>query len=114
MKPTHTDRARMNPHIGLSVNHASFSSYPWPASSLTRLLFKISALTIPYFSLTEQLPATDCAPRSPSGVFGIDAMGRKYIREELSSLSRSGGVNADEPSLMAVLNCPQSVDPIRS
>ncbi len=69
---------------------------------LTQFLMKITAFTLPYFSLTEHPPAVDYAPLSRSGIFGIDAIGSKYIREEKFSLSWSG--EANEPSLMVALN----------
>lgn len=62
------------------------------------------AFTIPYFSLTEQPPLGDCAPLSPNGIFGVDAMDGKFIREEKFSLSRSGVSGVDKPFLMLVLN----------
>lgn len=71
---------------------------------LIQFPLKVIAFTVPYFSLTEQPPATDYAPLSPSGIFGINAGGGKYIREEKFSLSRSGGMSTGEPSLMVVLN----------
>ncbi|CAD6566817.1 MAG: hypothetical protein ASARMPREDX12_008836 [Alectoria sarmentosa] len=64
----------------------------------------ITAFTIPYFSLTERPPASDQAPFSPSGIFGVDAKGEKYIREQKFSVSWSGGLELGQPSLMVALN----------
>ena len=71
---------------------------------LTQISIKITAFTIPYFSLTDKPPAIEEAPLSPSGVFGIDALGDKYIREEKFSISWIGGLKAHEPSLAVALN----------
>ena len=68
------------------------------------ILMKITAFTIPYFSLTERPPASDQAPLSPSGIFGVDAKGEKYIREQKFSVSWSGGLEVGAPSLMVALN----------
>lgn len=62
------------------------------------------AFTVPYFSLTDQPPATDCAPLSPSGIFGISKAKGKYIREEKFTMSWSGGSMPNQASLMVVLN----------
>ena len=71
---------------------------------LTLILMKITAFTIPYFSLTETPPASDQAPLAPSGIFGVDAKGKKYIREQKFSVSCSGGLESGAPSLMVALN----------
>ena len=71
---------------------------------LKLILLKITAFTIPYFSLTERPPASDQAPLSPSGIFGVDAKGEKYIREQKFSVSWSGGLEVGAPSLMVALN----------
>ena len=71
---------------------------------LKPMLMKITACTIPYFSLTETPPASDQAPLSPSGSFGVDAKGKKYIREQKFSVSWSGGLESGAPSLMVALN----------
>lgn len=68
------------------------------------ILMKIIAFTIPYFSLTERPPSSDQAPLSPSGIFGIDAKGERYIREQKFSVSWSSGSTPEEPSLMVALN----------
>ncbi|KAL8925999.1 MAG: hypothetical protein Q9208_003140 [Pyrenodesmia sp. 3 TL-2023] len=65
---------------------------------------KIRAFTIPYFSLTEQPPAAEHAPLSPHGIFGIDTMGGKYIREEKFSFFRISDWGVDKPFLMLVLS----------
>lgn len=72
--------------------------------SLKLILMKITAFTVPYFSLTEKTPASDQAPLSPSGIFGVDAQGEKYIREQKFSVSWSGGDELGVPSLMVALN----------
>ena len=71
---------------------------------LKLILMKITTFTVPYFSLTEKPPASDQAPLSPSGIFGVDAQGEKYIREQKFSVSWSGGVEFGAPSLMMALN----------
>ena len=71
---------------------------------LKLILMKITAFTVPYFSLTERPPAPDQAPLSPSGIFGVDAKGEKYIREQKFSVSWSGGRKLGAPSLMVALN----------
>ena len=71
---------------------------------LKLILMKITAFTIPYFSLTERPPASDQAPLSPSGIFGVDAKGEKYIREQKFSVSWSGGLEVGAPSLIVALN----------
>ena len=71
---------------------------------LKLILMKITAFTVPYFSLTERPPAPDQAPLSPSGIFGVDAKGEKYIREQKFSVSWSGGRELGAPSLMVALN----------
>ena len=71
---------------------------------LKLILMKITAFTIPYFGLTERPPASDQAPLSPSGIFGVDAKGEKYIREQKFSVSWSGGLGFGAPSLMVALN----------
>ncbi|KAG8527692.1 uncharacterized protein KY384_007846 [Bacidia gigantensis] len=65
---------------------------------------QIVAFTIPYFTLTDHIPAEDCAPLSHSGIFGIGATGTKHIREEKFSMTWVGGMSVDEPSLMIVLS----------
>lgn len=70
---------------------------------LTHLL-KMTAFTVPYFSLTNNPPAVDLAPLFPSGIFAINGIGRKYIREEKFTLSWTGGSGADEPALVTILN----------
>ena len=65
---------------------------------------KMTAFTIPYFSLTDGPPAVDFAPLFPSGVFGTHGKGKKYIREEKYTLSWSGVGSANGPSLMVILN----------
>lgn len=84
-----------------------FSFHPTACSMpvlLKLILMKIIAFTIPYFSLTGQPPASDQAPLSPSGIFGVDAKGEKYIRELKFSVSWSGGLKVGKPSLMVALN----------
>ena len=71
---------------------------------LKLILMKIIAFTIPYFSFTETPPASDQAPLSPSGIFGVDAKGENYIREQKFSVSWSGGLESGAPSLMTALN----------
>ena len=71
---------------------------------LKLILMKITAFTVPYFSLTERPPTSDQAPLSPSGIFGVDAKGEKYIREQKFSVSWSGGHEAGAPSLVVALN----------
>ena len=71
---------------------------------LKLILVKISAFTIPYFSLTERPPASDQAPLSLSGIFGVDEKGKKYIREQKFSVSWSGGLKSGEPSLVVALS----------
>ncbi|KAK0514793.1 hypothetical protein JMJ35_002172 [Cladonia borealis] len=71
---------------------------------LKLILMKITAFTVPYFSLTEKPPASDQAPLSPSGIFGVDAKGEKYIREQKFSVSWSGGHKLGAPSLVVALN----------
>ncbi len=71
---------------------------------LKLILMKITAFMIPYFSLTARPPASDQAPLSPSGIFGFDAKGEKYIREQKFSVSWSGGLEFGAPSLMVALN----------
>ena len=71
---------------------------------LKLILMKITAFTVPYFSLTERPPASDQAPLSPSGVFGVDAKGEKYIREQKFSVSWSGCHEVGAPSLVVALN----------
>lgn len=68
------------------------------------LLDKTIAFTVPYFRLTDDPPAVDKAPLFPSGIFGISGLGRKYIREEKYTLSWTGGLSTDEPSLMVAFN----------
>ena len=65
---------------------------------------KISAFTVPYFSLTDKPPASDQVSLSPSGIFGDGAIGKRYIREQKFSVSWSGGTRHGEPSLMIALN----------
>ncbi|KAL8650470.1 MAG: hypothetical protein Q9226_005130 [Calogaya cf. arnoldii] len=64
----------------------------------------MAAFTISYFSVTDKVPATDCAPLSPSGSFSINAMEGKYICEKKFSVSWTGHPGTDGPSLMVVLN----------
>ena len=75
---------------------------------LKLILMKVTAFTVPYFSLTERPPASDQAPLSPSGIFGVDAQAEKYIREQKFSVSWSGrdelGTELGTPSLMVALN----------
>ena len=85
----------------LSSFHLSTCEMP---ISLKLILMKITAFTVPYFSLTERPPALDQAPLSPSGIFGVDAQGEKYIREQKFSVSWSGGLELGAPSLMVALN----------
>lgn len=65
---------------------------------------KMTAFTVPYFRLTDGPPPVDFAPLFSSGLFGIKGISKKYIREEKFTLSWSGGVSANDPSLMVVLN----------
>ena len=71
---------------------------------LKLILMKITAFTVPYFSLTERPPASDQAPLTPSGIFGVDAKGERYIREQKFSVSWSGGHEVGAPSLVVALN----------
>lgn len=71
---------------------------------LKLILMKITAFTISYFSLTDRPPALDQNPLSPSGIFGVDAKGETYIREQKFSVSWSGGLKIGEPSLMVAIN----------
>lgn len=71
---------------------------------LTFFSMKMTAFTVPYFRLSDGPPPVDFAPLFPSGIFGINGIGKKYIREEKYTLSWSGGGSADEPSLMVTLN----------
>ena len=71
---------------------------------LTQFPTKLTSFTVPYFSLTDDPPAVDFAPLFPSGVFGINGTGKKYIREEKFTLSWCGGWSIDEPSLVVLLN----------
>lgn len=64
----------------------------------------MAAFTIPYFSLTENPPAADSAPLSPSGVFGLDAVNGKYIREEKFSVSWTRDEGTGKACLMVVLS----------
>ena len=72
---------------------------------LTVLPMKLAIFTIPYFRLTKDRPPTESAPLFPSGIFGIDGIGSRYIREEKFSFARSGG-RYEQPNacLTLVLN----------
>ena len=117
LSPSHTERHYNEGHtyqiepIDNQTTYRSvcgpFSFHPTTRSMpvlLKLILMKITAFTIPYFSLTERPPASDQAPFSPSGIFGVDAKGEKYIREQKFSVSWSGGLELGEPSLMVALN----------
>ena len=93
---------------GMSVIYLSFTLAAASVPSLNLSFPKITAFTLPYFALTEQPPAADSAPLSPSGIFGVSTKGNKYIREEKFSLSWSG--EANEPSLMLALNPLSQID----
>src|SRR5689334_16551275 len=62
----------------------------------------MASFTVPYFSLTKEMPAADLSPRIPAGIFGSVTAGRepRYIREEKFTFAytREG---VDGPSLVA-------------
>ncbi|KAL8671273.1 MAG: hypothetical protein Q9168_004227 [Polycauliona sp. 1 TL-2023] len=70
-------------------------------------LFKqMAAFTIPYFSVTREAPATDCAPLTPNGIFSINLLSGKYICERKFSVSWTGLTYPNGPTLMVVLSPP--------
>ena len=107
LSTSHTDRHYSEGHTfydetfdRLRSESSSVSDTPHQHNVANR----IAAFTIPYFKVTDDEPAADCAPLSPSGRFSIDTKIGKYIREEKFSLSWSSGDDPKEPSLLLVLS----------